>query len=89
MSMVVLLATAVAVIGIWVLVSEVRKKYVTVWLGSYWRQQLRPRYAPLPGEHTHILFCLVDHFEPAGEPTRLHSTFVNGIKHLPVRVRPK
>jgi len=68
--MVVLLASAIAVIGVWVLISEVRKKYVTIWLGSYLRQQLRPRYVALPGERTHILFCLVDHFEPLAGPTK-------------------
>jgi cytochrome P450 len=34
------------------------------------------------------IFRLVGHFETAGSPIRLHSTFVNGIKHLPVVAVP-
>lgn len=35
------------------------------------------------------IFRLVHSFEPAGESTRLHSTFVNGIKHCPVIAHPR
>ena len=62
--MMIVLASTVVVLGFLVLVSEVRKKHVSVWLGSYLGQQLRQRYVALPGERTHILFCMVDHFEP-------------------------
>lgn len=35
------------------------------------------------------IFRLVERFEPAGEVVRMHTSFVNGIKHLPVIARPR
>jgi hypothetical protein len=70
MSMVILLAGAVVALGVLLLVSEIRNKHLSVWIGSYWRQQFRPKYVPRPGETTHILFCLVDHFEPLAGPSK-------------------
>lgn len=35
------------------------------------------------------LFRLVDRLEPAGEMVRMHTSFVNGVKHLPVIATPR
>lgn len=35
------------------------------------------------------IFRLVDRFEPAGEIVRMHTSFVNGIKHLPLIAHPR
>ncbi len=35
------------------------------------------------------LFRRLPDIEPNGEPRRLRSNFVNGIKHLPVRFTPE
>src|SRR5207247_7983537 len=64
MSIVILLAGVIVVLGVLILMFEVRKKHVSAWIGGYWRHQLRPKHVPLPGECTQILFCMVDHFEP-------------------------
>jgi cytochrome P450 len=35
------------------------------------------------------IFTLVERFEPAGETVRMHTAFVNGVKHLPVIAHPR
>jgi cytochrome P450 len=49
--------------------------------------------AHLAREQMRALFAAVlermDHLELAGEPSRLRSNFQNGLKHLPIRWRPR
>ncbi len=35
------------------------------------------------------LAARIDRVEPAGEPRRLRSNFINGIKSMPVRIHPR
>jgi hypothetical protein len=42
---------------------EVRRRHMHLWLGSYARQDWRAEGPP--GQTRHLLFCFVDHFEPA------------------------
>jgi len=44
-----------------VVVREVRARNMQIWLGSFFRRKPRPRVAG----PTHVMFCFVDHFEPA------------------------
>jgi len=45
----------------WLVVREIVKKNILIWLGSY----LFPHsQASKPGEPVHILFAFCDHFEP-------------------------
>ena len=44
-----------------VVVREVRARNMQIWLGSYFRRKPRPSVAG----PTHVMFCFVDHFEPA------------------------
>jgi hypothetical protein len=47
-----------------VVAREVRQKHIMIWLSSYLKQDWKP--APVPDSETrHLLFCFVDHFEPA------------------------
>jgi hypothetical protein len=63
------LIIALAGVGIlsWFVAREVRRVYLFVWLPGYLRQrvynQQAKKAARTVGE-THILFCMVDHFEP-------------------------
>jgi len=43
---------------------EGRKKNIWIWIGSYLRHQWKGRPKIEPGKTIHILFCMVDHFEP-------------------------
>lgn len=52
----------ILIIPIGVLALEIRKKNLMIWLGSYIKQDWRPRQ---PVNTTrHIMFCFVDHYEP-------------------------
>lgn len=43
----------------------IKKKRLHIWLWAYIAQQLKQVFSPLSPQGTvHILFCLVDHFEP-------------------------
>jgi hypothetical protein len=42
----------------------IRKKHMDLWLGAYLQQRFGGRPRVPPGEPIHILFCMVDHFEP-------------------------
>lgn len=46
-------------------VNELRKRYVGIWIGSFVRQKWRSR--PAPGVTRHLMFCFVDHYEPQWE----------------------
>lgn len=57
----VLLAVVVAA-GVGLLVLEIRRKHIGVWIRGFLRQDWR---APVPqGRTRHLMFCFVDHFEP-------------------------
>ena len=56
--------------GILYVKSKIRKKNASEWLWEYYKQRSNRRYSAKPGETTHILFCLVDHFEPLAGPTK-------------------
>ncbi len=50
-----------------ILVLELRRKHVHLWLGSYLSQRARVRHVrreALARAPIHVLFCVVDHFEP-------------------------
>ncbi|MFQ5456289.1 MAG: hypothetical protein ACE5EA_08825 [Nitrospirota bacterium] len=40
------------------------RKNISIWIGSYIRQRLKGRPELKDGEPLHIIFCMVDHFEP-------------------------
>src|SRR6266508_5274283 len=66
MVIVTMFAAAVAGAGL-VVIREAKQKHIGIWLGAYLKQRWR-RGRPfnpstLEGP-THILFCMVDHFEP-------------------------
>lgn len=44
--------------------SEVNKKNVWIWIGNYVMQRVKGRPRLKDGERIHIIFCMVDHFEP-------------------------
>ena len=48
---------------------EVRRKHLTVWIGSYLNQRVSRGRGIRLDEPIHIMFCLVDHFEPLSGPT--------------------
>jgi hypothetical protein len=53
--------------GVTLLAGEVRSKYLMIWLGSYMRKRAvrsDPKKSPRSEAPVHVLFCLVDHFEP-------------------------
>lgn len=52
---------AIALCAALALVFAIRARNMHIWLGSYLR---RPRRAPCTGP-VHVMFCFVDHFEPA------------------------
>jgi hypothetical protein len=52
---------ALSIIFIAVLMWAIRARNMQIWLGSYLRRK-RPRANPAP---VHVMFCFVDHFEPA------------------------
>ena len=52
----------VCLAGIAFVASEIRKKNVAGWIGSYARQDWRG--SPTKGVTKHLMFCFVDHFEP-------------------------
>ncbi|MEQ1686696.1 MAG: hypothetical protein ABL916_23845 [Burkholderiaceae bacterium] len=54
--------TGVFLIASALVVSDIRKKNVTGWIGSYLRQDWRAR--PATGVTKHLMFCFVDHYEP-------------------------
>lgn len=46
-----------------------RRKNLHLWLGPFVARRLRERHRPPAGRTTHVLFCLVDHFEPLSGPS--------------------
>ena len=51
----------------WFVFQEIRRRYVFQWLPGYFQQRFRNQQAKQSARklgETHILFCLVDHFEP-------------------------
>ncbi|HXS03353.1 MAG TPA: hypothetical protein VN731_02675 [Rhodanobacter sp.] len=61
MTTILLLIAALLVAGVLLLVREIRSRNMQIWLGSYLR---RRRPLPVAGP-VHVMFCFVDHFEPA------------------------
>src|SRR6185437_4473031 len=61
MTTILLLIAALLVTGVLLLVREIRSRNMQIWLGSYLR---RRRPLPVAGP-VHVMFCFVDHFEPA------------------------
>ena len=57
----VLVLLVIALLAIAVLVKGVRARHMQIWLGNY---LLRRRTPAGPGP-VHVMFCFVDHFEPA------------------------
>ena len=54
----------------WFVVQEVRRLYLLVWMPGYFRQRSRNQQAKQSARKlgmTHILFCMVDHFEPVSQ----------------------
>lgn len=54
----------------WVILREVRRLYLYIWLPGYFRQRScneRAKEAAMKVGVTHILFCMVDHFEPISQ----------------------
>src|SRR5438552_12267012 len=48
-------------------IREARRKYLGIWLGAYFAQRWSRAFAFSDSKqegHIHILFCMVDHFEP-------------------------
>jgi len=63
------LVAVALVAAIAVVVRDMRRRNVALWLRSYLRGDWRPPPAA-PGATRHLLFCFVDHFEPGfGRPT--------------------
>jgi len=63
-----------------------RNKGLRYWLPYYLWQKLLPREKPDPGKPVHIIFCLVDHFEPFHDATTFEKAKwrVNQwVKHYP------
>ena len=61
-----LLASAVLGVSFGV-IRELRRKHVSIWFGAFLRQRWHATRAvkePSPQLVTHVLFCIVDHFEP-------------------------
>lgn len=53
--------------GVTLLAREVRSKHLMIWLGSYIRKRAvrsDSRKSPRREAPVHVLFCMVDHFEP-------------------------
>lgn len=46
------------------IVVEFRKKNIWIWIGSYIRQRIKGSPWLKDGDPVHIIFCMVDHFEP-------------------------
>ncbi|MEO6925816.1 MAG: hypothetical protein ABI129_04025, partial [Rhodanobacter sp.] len=60
--LVLLCVVAVVLLGAGLLLlREVRARHMSIWLGSYLRRR-RPQHGNGP---VHVMFCFVDHFEPA------------------------
>jgi len=60
------LGVMLAIMGT-LMIREVRRTYILSWLPSYIMQGMENRRAARVAQrsgHTHILFCMVDHFEP-------------------------
>ncbi|MDE2400757.1 MAG: hypothetical protein KGL90_03735 [Burkholderiales bacterium] len=63
MTVIFLVLSLLVVAAVAMVAQEVRKKNILVWLGRYLKQDWR---AEAPGGVTkHVMFCFVDHFEPA------------------------
>ncbi len=57
----------IGVVGIGLIIRDVRQKHVHLWIGSYCTQRLAGWRARREAERQpliHVLFCMVDHFEP-------------------------
>ena len=46
---------------------ELNRKNIRIWIGSYFKQIIKGRPKLKRGEAIHIMFCVVDHFEPISE----------------------
>jgi hypothetical protein len=66
----VLLIGLIATIAIGIVFHEVRAKHLNIWMGAYLQARLRKACgleAPPSVNPVHVLFCVVDHFEPVAE----------------------
>lgn len=53
-----------------VVMQEIRRKHVAIWLGSYLVRRLRVSFSDKAARKespTHVVFCVVDHFEPISD----------------------
>ncbi|MGB8377478.1 MAG: hypothetical protein WCE70_03285 [Rhodanobacteraceae bacterium] len=67
MMMVLTILICALLVAIILLTREIRQRNIAVWLGGYLRQDWRA--ATPPASTRHLLFCFVDHYEPAwGRP---------------------
>jgi len=64
------IAASIVIVGSFYIKRQFRKKNLTEWLPEYYRQRHNRRYRPGTGQTVHILFCVVDHFEPLAGPTK-------------------
>ena len=67
LAVVMFFAVGLAVTVGWVTAREVRRTQVFLWLPGYLSQKRRNRRAQRSSQRdgeTHVLFCMVDHFEP-------------------------
>ena len=64
-----IMAGIVAFLG-WFVIREVRRQYLFLWMPGYLQQRSRNQQAKKTAREsgeTHILFCMVDHFEPVSQ----------------------
>ena len=69
-TMLLMIAGVVAGFLGWIIVREVRRLYLFLWIPGYLRQRSRNQQAKRSAKKlgkTHILFCMVDHFEPVSQ----------------------
>ena len=68
-----MIATLLIIAGVvtgltgWFVVREVRRLYLYIWVPGYLQQRVlnqRAKQSASKGRETHVLFCMVDHFEP-------------------------
>lgn len=68
MGMISIFLLGIVLLAILAVAMHVRQRNITTWLPAYLRRDWRPPALP-PGTTRHLMFCFVDHYEPAwGRP---------------------
>ena len=73
MAAAILALSALVFVGAFIVLLEIKRKNLGIWIGSYCVQSLQDFFRKRqPGRDsvTHVLFCMVDHFEPIHDSTR-------------------